>query len=74
MLAFEGRLAEALPVRPLVPAEGLLVVVGRLVLVLPLTRPVVFVAPVVGRPLTLPATLPEDEPVLPVRPDRLPPF
>ena len=53
LLELEGRLAEALPVRPLVPAEGLLLegrllTVGLLVLVRPaLTLPVAL--PVVGR-------------------------
>ena len=65
--------------RPLVPAEGLLVVVGRLltvgrvVLVLPLTRPVVVVELAVGRLLTLPDTLLVEEPA-PVVPERLPPL
>lgn len=75
LLELEGRLAEVLPVRPLVPVEGLLLTVGLLVLVRPEalapTRPVELL-PAVGR---------LDDTLLPTRalalllalPDMLPP-
>ena len=82
VLELEGRLDVTLPVRPLVPAVGLLVVVvvGLLLTVglavvpelLPVVRFVV-VAPTVGRLLMLPLTLPVVVPSLFVRPDMLPP-
>jgi len=78
LLELEGRLAEALPVRPLALAEGLLLLEGRLLTVgllvlvrpeaLAPTRPVL--SPVVGRPadmLPLPLTL-----LLLLLPDMLP--
>ena len=67
LLEFEGRLAETLPVRPLVPVEGLLLTVGLLVLVRPEAL-VVELLPAVGRlvdtllptlALVLPLTLPD---------------
>lgn len=67
VLLLDGRLAET-PVRPLVPAVGLLVVLGRLTLPLLLVRPVV-VLPTVGRLDMLPVGLMF---VPLVRPDMLP--
>ena len=61
----DGRLAVA-PVRPLVPTVGLLLALGRLVLTLPLVRPL----PIVGRFDMLPVFL-LLAPV-PMRPDMLP--
>lgn len=63
----EGRLAET-PVRPLVLAVGLLLVLGRLTLPLLLVRPVVAL-PTVGRLDMLPLGLTL---VPPIRPDMLP--
>ena len=63
----EGRLTET-PVRPLVPAVGLLLVLGRLTLPLLLVRPVL-VLPTVGRLDMLPVGLTL---VPPIRPDMLP--
>ena len=75
LLELDGRLDATLPVRPLVPAVGLLLTVGLLVLVrlvlLP-TRPEEAV-PVVGRLVMLPATLPLLFPSTLARPDMLPP-
>lgn len=76
LLELEGRLVETLPVRPLVPVEGLLLTVGLLVLERPEalapTRPVELL-PAVGRltdtllpTLALLLTL--------ALPDMLPPF
>jgi hypothetical protein len=68
LLELDGRLAEALPVRPLVPADGRLVVVGRLLTVGRLVVPLA-----VGR-LMLPGVLPLTEAPALVRPDMLPPL
>ena len=65
-MLLDGRLAEA-PIRPLVPAVGLLLELGRLALTLPLTRPAL---PTVGRPDKLPAFLLLAS--APMRPDMLP--
>ena len=66
----EGRLAEALPVRALVPADGRLPTVGRLLTVGRVDDG--RVEPVEGRPDTLPVfLLLTDAPAL-VRPDMLP--
>ena len=71
-----GRLAATLPVRPLVPAVGLLLTVGLLLavglLALVPTRPS-DVAPVVGRLDMLPEVLPLSLPLTVARPDMLPP-
>ena len=69
LFELEGRLVEALPVRLLVPAEGLLPMVGLVRLVLPSTRPMEAL-PAVGRLDMLPSVLPV-VPLL-IRPDMLP--
>ena len=66
----EGRLVEALPVRPLALAEGLLLTVGLVRLVLLPTRPVEAL-PAVGRLDMLPSVRPVVAPLL-TRPDMLP--
>ena len=70
MLELEGRLAEALPVRLLVPAVGRLLLVGRLLTVgrVDVGR----LALAVGRLDMLPLLLPLTDALLLVRPDMLP--
>ena len=65
----DGRLTE-LPVRPVVPTVGRLLMLGRLMLPLLLVRPVLTL-PVVGRLDMLPVVLLLAEPEL-MRPDMLP--